>query len=137
MEKRYRSSLLRWVGSILIALLIIGSIGFGAYRLYALGWTRGVAAVHNEPLNQTPRVLAVQPYRYHRMVGSPLLSFILIVIVCGAVIRHSAWRMHKTRTGWRHGPAEWNWHCHHANHPGCEDPRAQNAKVEDKEEGAV
>ena len=137
MEKQYRPSLLRWIGSILIALLIIGSLGFGAYRLYALGWEKGAAAVQDGSLNETPRVPAVQPYHYHRMGYSPILLFFLTLIVIGAIFRHSAWRMHTMRSGWRHGPASWVWHCHNPECPDCEDTPSEKSKAEDKVEGTA
>ena len=137
MEKQYRTSSWIWVGSILIALLIIGSLGFGAYRFYAMGWTRGVAAVQDGSFNETPHVQPVQPYRYYLMGHSPILWFLLTLIVFGAVFRHSACRMHPARYGWRRDPSQWSWHPHYPDTPNCKTPRSQNTKVEDDEEGAV
>jgi hypothetical protein len=138
MDKRYRPSLLIWVGSIFVALVIIGSLAFGAYQLYALGWAQGNAAAKQDTGTGAPQVPppALMKYRYHRGFVSPFLLLLLFIIVFGTFVRQSAWRMHTRRTGIRFGPAIWARHCHYPGYRDCEDTPTQDNEDEDKE-GAV
>jgi hypothetical protein len=111
MEKRYSNNPWMWAGSILIALLVLGSLGFGAYRLYVMGWTHGAASVKEGTPVETMQIPPVQmyPYRSHRVGGASFLVLLFAFIVFGALFRHSAWRMHPARHYWAYDPAKWGW----------------------------
>jgi len=136
MEKRKRVSAWVWIGSTLIALLILGAAGLGAYRLYALGWARGAAAVGEGTLEDTPTVSkmpAMPMVRYHgyRMRRTPILPLFLGVIAFGALMRHLFLWRRPSRWSHRYGPGPWAWHHNHPGHPDCPpEPEADDEGVE-------
>lgn len=131
-ERQLRTSPWIWVGSILIALLVVGSVGFGAYRLYALGWARGAAssgeAVPVEP-SQAPPILAPGD-RGYRAGGLPILGLLLLLLVVGAVFRHTMWRRHGLWARRFYGSGPWHGHPPYPGYPGCEPGQPQGAAPE-------
>jgi len=124
MEKPKRASPWVWVGSILIALVILGSVGLGAYRLYAFGWSRGVAAADGGSAEEAPLAGKMPPmpmnhYSGRRMHRAPLLMLFLGLLVFGAFARHAIWWRRSARRFPPHGPAAWAWHHHHPGYPDC------------------
>ena len=125
MEERFRkypvpfNNGLLWIGGALIALLVIGTLIFGATRLYALGWARGAAATRGSEFRDAPHVPPVARYRGYRRPGHPLLLALVVLLVIGAGLRHRAWRMHPARPYWLHGHAPGAWHRRYPGYPGC------------------
>jgi hypothetical protein len=114
MEDQYRRSPLVWVGSVVIALVVVGGLALGAYHLYAWGWARGAAAVGGTELAGVSEMAPPLPPVAHSLgvMRFPALGFFLLLILIGAVLRPFAWRRHHAQV-WRHhwhGP----WACHPA-----------------------
>lgn len=117
MEKRYKPTVWVWIGSILVAILVLGTMAFGAYRLYALGWAQGVASLNDGIVEAVPQppVITAPAFYAHRMRRAPLFPIFLGLLLVCAIFRHRAWRMHPE--GWyRHHPHFKGW----PHYPGCD-----------------
>ena len=110
-ERRYRRPVWMWLGSILIALVVMGGLVLGTYRLYAFGFAQGAASVGRESADESAEpawapVLGMMPYRAGRF---PLLGLVLGLLLIGAVVRHAAWGRHRPWMGHRgSGPGYWH-----------------------------
>lgn len=117
-ERRYRRPVWMWLGSVLIALLVVGGLVLGTYRLYAFGFAQGAASLGREPADEATEptwapVPGFVPYRAGRF---PVLGLVLGLFLIGALVRHTAWGRHRPWMGRR---ATGPWHRH-----GCYDGRA-------------
>ncbi len=120
MEEQYRRSPLVWIGSILMTLLVVGALFFGAYRLYALGWANGAAASRtDEPVEESPRVPLVPApgYRVSRFSRFPFIGLLITLFIVSAVFRHFTWPRHAGWMYWRGRPGPRGWVPHYPGYP--------------------
>jgi hypothetical protein len=120
MEERLRKYPVLWIGGALFALLVIGTLIFGATRLYALGWARGAAMTTRGEIREARWVMPAPLYHGYRRPGHPLLLALIVLLVIGAVLRHRTWRMHPPRPYWPHRHAPGTWHHRYPGYPGCD-----------------